>query len=290
MPTVQRAYRYRMAPTTAQEQQLLQFAGARRWVWNWALARRKAHYAETGKGLSVTQLGVELVALKSERATAWLAEIDSQALQQAIRDLDQAFRAFFAKRARFPRFKAKKRDVPSFRIPQRALSRTQQGSAGRERARRRLARQYAKVANRRRDFLHKASLSLIRRVDAVCIEDLAVRGLARTKLSKSVLDASWSSFRFMLTYKAEWYRRHLVVIGRFYPSGRLCKRCGAINADLALKDREWTCACGASHDRDLNAARNIRHEGLRLLLAGGFPESQNASGGVVRPATAGAPR
>src|SRR5262245_6576511 len=119
MPTVQRAYRYRMVPTAAQEQQLLQFAGARRWVWNWALARRKAHYAQTGDGLSVTQLGTELVTLKSAPATAWLAEMDSQALQQAIRDLYQAFRAFFPKRANFPRFKAKKSDAPSFRIPQR---------------------------------------------------------------------------------------------------------------------------------------------------------------------------
>ncbi len=172
----------------------------------------------------------------------------------------------------------------------RALSHTRQGSAGRERARNRLARQYAKVANQRRDFLHKTSTSLMRRADAICIENLAVRGLARTKLSKSVLDASWSSFRFMLTYKAEWYRRHLAVIGRFYPSSRLCERCGAINADLVLKDREWTCACGAVHDRDLNAAHNIRHEGLRLLLAGGSPESQNASGGAIRPATVGTPR
>jgi putative transposase len=391
MPTVQRAYRYRMIPTTAQEQMLLQFAGARRWVWNWALARRKAHYAATGTSLSVTQLGAELVALKSEPATAWLTNMDSQALQQAIRDLDQAFRSFFARRARFPRFKAKKRDTPSFRIPQRvtladgyvsipkigrvkviqhrptegtlksatfkrdaadrwwvtvvahlempdtplpppipartvgvdvglkdfavlsdgtripipqfyrraerklrrlqrAYSRTRQGSTGRERARRKVARQHQKVANQRRDFLHKASTALIQRAEAVCIEDVAVRGLARTKLSKSVLDAGWASFRFMLTYKAVWHRRHLAVIGRFYPSSRLCGRCGAINADLALMDRTWVCRCGATHDRDLNAACNIQHEGLRLLLAGGFPESQNASGGAVRPATVGTPR
>jgi len=121
MPTIQRAYRYRLSPTAAQEQLLRQFAGARRWVWNWALARRKAYYAETGKTLSVTQLCAELVALKAEAATAWLADMDSQALIQAIRDLDLAFRAFFAKRAGFPHFKAKKRDTPSFRIPQRVL-------------------------------------------------------------------------------------------------------------------------------------------------------------------------
>jgi putative transposase len=77
----------------------------------------------------------------------------------------------------------------------------------------------------------------------------------------------------MLTYKAEWYRRRLVVIGRFYPSSRRCGQCGAINADLTLRERVWICTCGAIHDRDLNAAHNIRHEGLRLLLAGGHPES-----------------
>ena len=173
---------------------------------------------------------------------------------------------------------------------QRAYSRTGRGSHSRERARQKLARQHQKVTNQRRDFLHQASTALIRRADVVCIENLNVRGLAKTKLSKSVHDASWSSFRFMLEYKAVWHRRHLVAIGRFYPSSRLCGQCGAINADLTLEDREWTCACGAVHDRDLNAARNIQHEGLRLLLAGGSPESQNASGGAVRPATAGASR
>jgi len=76
----------------------------------------------------------------------------------------------------------------------------------------------------------------------------------------------------------------LVVIGRLYPSNRLCGRCGTINVDLTLSDRVWTCGCGAVHDCDLNAARNIRHEGLRLLLAGECPESQNACRGNVSPA------
>jgi putative transposase len=87
-----------------------------------------------------------------------------------------------------------------------------------------------------------------------------------------VLDAAWGQFRFQLSYKARWKRKHLVVIGRFFPSSRLCGACGAINGELTLSDRSWTCACGAVHDRDLNAAHNIRHEGLRLLLAGGTSE------------------
>jgi putative transposase len=98
MPTIQKSYRYRLRPTVAQEGLLRQFAGARRWVYNWCLARRLAYYKATGKSLSVTELCVEVAALKEQPETAWLREIDSQALQQAIRDLNRAFVAFFAKR------------------------------------------------------------------------------------------------------------------------------------------------------------------------------------------------
>src|SRR5215470_15443022 len=119
MPTQQRCYRFCMRPTCEQERSLLRLAGARRFVWNWALARRKAYYTEHGTSIPAAQLSRELTALKGQPETAWLREADSQALQQTLRDLDLAFRAFFEKRARFPRFKSKKRDTPRFRIPQR---------------------------------------------------------------------------------------------------------------------------------------------------------------------------
>jgi putative transposase len=115
---------------------------------------------------------------------------------------------------------------------------------------------------------------------------LNVRGLAKTKLSTSVLDAGWGLFRTMLTYKTERQNTHLMAIGRFYPSSRLCPVCGVINADLTLADRTWVCACGAVHDRDLNAARNINAEGLRLyhqMVAVGYTETQNACGDPVSP-------
>ena len=98
---------------------MLRMAGARRFVWNWGLARRKEAYAATGKGLTYNQQAAELTALKKQPETAWLREADSQLLQQALKDLDRAFAAFFEKRAGFPRFKSKKRDEPRFRIPQR---------------------------------------------------------------------------------------------------------------------------------------------------------------------------
>lgn len=248
-------------------------------------------------------------------------ESDSQALQQAIRDLDTAFGAFFARRAKFPRFRSKKRETPTFRIPQRVtlvgdrlsvpkvglvrlvlhrpeegllksatfkqdatgawyvtlvvhfelsdgplpspapervvgvdvglkdlavlsdgrcvpapnhyrraerklrrlqrhLSRCQQGGKNREKARVKLARQHRRVANQRADHLHKLSSRLVREHDAVVIEDLNVKGLGRTNLAKSVHDAGWSMLRFQLSYKACWQRKHLVVVGRFFPSSR----------------------------------------------------------------------
>jgi putative transposase len=294
---------------------------------------------------------------------AWLREADSQLLQQALQDLDRAFRAFFSKRARFPRFKSKKRDEPRFRIPQRvkvedskvyvpkvgwvrirqsqpvdcrikgatfkrdgaghwyvsltaefempdvplppanpervvgidlglthfavlsdgtppidpprfyrkglaklrwaqrALSRKQKGSRNHEKARKRLSKLHAKVRNQRQDWLHKLTTGLVTRYDGLCIEDLNLKGMAKTKLSLSVLDAVLGEFGRQLAYKAVWYGKHLVVIDRYFPSSKLCRECGAINENLALSERVWTCECGAVHERDLNAARE--HPGRR---------------------------
>jgi len=106
-----------------------------------------------------------------------------------------------------------------------------------------------------------------------------VKGLARTKLAKSIHDAAFGEFRRQLEYKALWQHKHLGVIGRFFPSSKLCGACGATNDTLTLADREWDCtACGTHHDRDLNAARNIAHEGIRQLLAAGHAETENACG------------
>ena len=123
---------------------------------------------------------------------------------------------------------------------------------------------------------------LVNEHDGLCIEDLSLKGLARTKLAKSFTDAAMGEFRRQLTYKSEWHRKHLTVIDRFFPSTRLCRGCGAVNAELTLSDRHWVCACGMVHDRDESAAINIRNEGLRMLAVG-HPESLNAQGETVRP-------
>ncbi len=172
------------------------------------------------------------------------------------------------------------------RQAQRVVSRRQPGSNRKAKARLVVAKVHQKIANQRGDFLHKLSTDLISGYDGICIEDLSVNGLARTKLAKSVTDASWGEFRRQLTYKATWNRKHLIVIDRFFPSSRLCRGCGAVNDRLALSDREWDCDCGMVHDRDRSAAINIRDEGLRILAVG-HTDKQNARGIRVRPTKVG---
>ncbi|MEX2542456.1 MAG: transposase [Trueperaceae bacterium] len=353
MTTHRKVYRFRVDPTPAQAEQMYSMAGAKRFVFNWALARRKDHYAEHGEGLSAKVLSAELTALKKQPDSEWLKGVDSQLLQQALRDVDRAFQNFFDKRGRFPRFKSKRREIPSFRIPQRVkveagkvyvpkvgwvkarqsqpvdcptksatfkrdatrrwyvtltaefempevplqpaepnnvvgidlglrdfavlstgeriappkhyrqserrlakaqrrLSRRQKGSKNRDKARLTVARVHLKIRNQRADFLHKLTTSLVRSRDGLCIEDLSFSGMAKTKLAKSVLDAGLAEFRRQLEYKSVWNGRHLAVIHRWYPSTKLCQKCGTLNT-LTLADRVCTCTCGAHYDRDSNA-------------------------------------
>jgi len=382
--TLRRVYRFRLEPAAIQEEGFRRYAGARRWVWNWALRQKQDYYQATGKGLSRVALSALFTALKKEPDTAWLAEVDSQLPQQAIIDLYRAFEAFFEKRARYPRFKSKRRDTARFRIPQRitfadsclmvpkigrvkvrqsqeiegttksatfkrdacghwfvslvsemeipavalplpsedravgvdlglkdavvtsegervaaprfyrcaqrklrraqrSFSRKAQGSNNKAKARGTVARVHQQIASKRNDFYHKLTTALVKNHDAVCLEDLHVKGLARTKLAKSMMDASMGTIRRQLTYKGVWYRAHVVAVDRFYPSSKMCYGCGYKYDGLTLSDRVWACpSCGCVLDRDLNAARNIKREGLRILAVG-HTDSQNACGQPVRP-------
>jgi putative transposase len=149
---------------------------------------------------------------------------------------------------------------------QRKLSRKVKGSKNRNKQRVRVAKVYETISNTRKDFLHKLSHKLTHenQVDSIVIEDLNVSGMMRNhRLAKSIGDCSWSEFVRQLEYKSEWYGKNLIKIGRFEPSSKTCNQCGAINHDLKLSDREWTCkSCGTNHDRDVNAAINIKNIGL----------------------------
>jgi putative transposase len=158
---------------------------------------------------------------------------------------------------------------------QRALCRKQKGSNNRKKAVRKLAQLHAKVADTRRDHLHKLSTTWIRDNQAVHVEDLCVGGLARSRLARSIYDAGWSMFLGMLDYKARLYGRHFGKIDRWFPSTRMCSDCGRVRQKLPLSVRKWTCPCGSVHDRDVNAAKNI--------LAAGCAERVNDCGDAVRP-------
>ncbi|MFF3317439.1 RNA-guided endonuclease InsQ/TnpB family protein [Streptomyces sp. NPDC003035] len=153
---------------------------------------------------------------------------------------------------------------------QQALSRKAKGSSNRTKARIKVARVHARVADARREFHHQLSTKIIRENQAVTVEDLAVKGLARTRMAKSVHDAGWSAFVRMLEYKAARYGRTFIKIGRFEPTSQVCSQCGVKDGPKPLHVRVWECgACGAVLDRDINAAVNVaKAAGLAVSACG----------------------
>lgn len=143
---------------------------------------------------------------------------------------------------------------------QQGFVRTDKKSNRHEAMRLKVARQHRKIANRRSDFLHKLSSYLVKHYDTLCLEDLNVEGMLKNHhLANSIQSAAWSEFIRQLKYKSDWEGKNIVFIGRFEPSSKTCSWCGYINSELTLNDREWTCPqCGEHHDRDVNAARNIK--------------------------------
>ena len=150
---------------------------------------------------------------------------------------------------------------------QRHLSRKSKGSNRHRKNKIKIARLYNKIANRRNNFLHNVTTSLVNNYDVICIEDLNVSGmLSNHKLAKAISDTSFSMFRSMLEYKCNWYGKELVVIDRFYPSSKTCSKCGWKKEDLTLSDRVFKCEnCSIEIDRDLNAAINIQRVGVDIL-------------------------
>lgn len=140
-----------------------------------------------------------------------------------------------------------------------------------KRTKQKLALQHEKVANQRQDFLHKLSTKLIRENQTICLEDLNVQVMiANHNLAMSIVDAGWGMFVDMLKYKADWQGKNIIQIGRFDPSSKTCSCCGKINRELKLSDREWTCSgCGITHDRDVNAAINIKSFAIEKHLCVG---------------------
>jgi putative transposase len=380
MPNVKRAYKYRCYPTPAQAVELARTFGCVRLVYNRALEARTAAWYSERRRVSYVQTSAMLTAWKRTQELAFLTEVSSVPLQQALRHLQGAFVAFWEGRSAYPRYKAKKRhrdaaeytrsaftfrdgrltlarmrqplDIRWSRPPpegaepstvtvsrdpagrwfvallvsetitplppvaqqvgldagitslvtlstgekvtnprherrdrarlagaQRTLARKQRGSANRAKARRRVARVHARIADRRRDHLHKLSTRLVRENQAVVIEDLNVRGMtANHALARAISDAAWAELRRMLEYKCAWYGRDLIAVDRWFPSSTTCSTCGRLAGTLPLSIRDWTCrGCGTWHDRDVNAARNILAAGLAVAACGAGVRPQRES-------------
>ncbi|MFI6506421.1 RNA-guided endonuclease InsQ/TnpB family protein [Streptosporangium sp. NPDC050855] len=361
---VKRAFRFRFHPTDEQAEILSRTFGCARLVYNKALEHRSRAYTVEGRKVSYVESSAALTQWKKTEDLAFLNEVSSVPLQQALRHLQAAFANFFAKRAKYPTFKSRKtsragaeytrsafrwkdgqltlakmdgplnvvwsRPLPQGaepstvtvskdaagrwfvsilcedRIPplppasgtvgvdagitalatlstgekivnprheradrrklakvQRNLSRTEKGSANRHKAKLKVARVHARIADRRRDHLHKVTTRLVRENQTVVIEDLTVRTMVKNQsLARAISDASWRQMRTMLEYKAQWYGRKLLAVDRWFPSSKLCSACGTIQPSMPLGTREWVCACGTYHDRDVNAAKNILAAGL----------------------------
>jgi putative transposase len=382
-----KTYKFRMEPTADETQKLLCQAGASRLVWNLALDCCQTFYKQNHKGISQSQLSAELTKFKTSRP--WMYDFDSQALQQVLRNLYQAYRNHFNPKmqAGFPKFKTKKNMKQSFRIPQRVtvedgkvyvpkigwikirqsqeidgetksatfkrtatgrwfvtlvsefelteclpkvtpeqvhggdlglytyltlsdgtdiqvpkfyrkytkkLRRAQQkmcrrvkGSRNRSKATFAVSKIHERIANLRGNFAHQLTHKLVEKYPALCLENLSIEGLAKTKLAKSMLDAAFGKTIRQWKYKSLWNNRHALQADRFFPSTKLCSKCGYKNDNLMLSDREWTCPkCETKHSRDFNAALNLKAEGIRILVASGYVETLNDCGQCVSLAEA----
>ncbi|WP_406703387.1 transposase [Streptomyces albidoflavus] len=379
---VKRAFKYRFSPTDAQAAELSRTFGCVRKVYNLALAVRTEAWMRQER-VSYIQTSAMLTAWKKTEELAYLNEVSSVPLQQALRHLQTAFTNFFGKRARYPRFKSRKksrksaeyttsafrfrdgkltlakmaepldivwsRPLPEGAQPstvtvsqdaagrwyvsllvedptvqplpaagtavgvdvglghlltlstgekvanprherrdrarlakaQRQLARTAKGEgANRRKAREKVAKVYARIADRRRDHLHKLTTRLVRENQTIVIEDLTVRNMVKnSRLARAISDAAWADFRSMLEYKAHWYGREVIAVDRWFPSSKLCSACGTLRDKLPLNVRTWTCDCGTTHDRDVNAANSLLAAGLADSVCGAGARPQRSSPG-----------
>jgi putative transposase len=230
-------------------------------VIGWVKLREELRF--TGKALSTTVRRV---------ADRWFVSVPIEvAMPEAVResqaavgiDLGVSTAATLCSGEKLPGPKALHADLERLQRLSRWHSRKKKGSNNRRKSAMRLARLHARISNVRKDWLHQTTTRLVRKFSVIGIEDLNVRGMmANQKLARNIGDIGFHEFRRQLEYKAMLYGADLVTASRWFPSSKICSECGLIAEELPLSTREWTCKCGAFHDRDINAARNLRRYAL----------------------------
>ncbi|MER8162201.1 RNA-guided endonuclease TnpB family protein [Streptomyces sp. NPDC094472] len=271
-----RAFEYRFHPTDAQAAELSRTFGCVRKVYNMVIAARTETWTLRHERVDYDATSAMLTAWKETEELAFLNEVSSAPFQQARQHLQAAFTAFFARRTKFPRFKSRKNSGKSAEYD---LVRKARGDGvNRANTRRKAARVSARIADRRRDHLHKLTTRLVRDNQTRVIEDLTVRNLlSNGRLSRAISVAAWSEFRSMVEYKAAWYGREVIAVDRWFLSSKLCSVCGSLQEKMPLSVRTWTCDCGTSHDRDVNAAKNLLAAGLAVSACGAGVRPQRES-------------
>jgi putative transposase len=186
----------------------------------------------------------------------------SVGIDTGIKDL-----AILSDGKKYENIKSFRASLKKLKYEQRQLSKKVKGSGQRKKQKTKLALIHEKVANKRKDHLHKVSTDIIKNHDVICVEDLNVKGMIKNhKLAQALSEVSLGMFYDMLVHKASWNDKTIVKIDRFFPSSKMCSKCHWIKQDLTLKEREWTCmSCSTTHDRDINASKNILLQGLNDL-------------------------
>ncbi len=273
-----RAHTIRLNPTPEQENLFRQAAGTARFCYNWGLRVIKD---ALDQDVTVPTPRSLRDAFKRIRATEfpWTFNVGKSAIDGAFVNLGRAIKNFFDSRSGrvtsegevFENQKHLTRALRTVKRLQRSVSRKVKGSANRRKAVLKLAKAHFRVACQRKDVLHKLTTALVQQASLVGIEDLHVAGMLKNhRLAQAIADGAWAELRRQLEYKAPVFESHVVAIGRFVASSKTCNQCGHVNDDLTLAMREWECPnpnCCAHLDRDLNAARNIRNEAVRLAGA-----------------------